>query len=797
MKIFRLLFISFSLVLATNTLSKAQGTISGIITDKSNKSPLEAATVTLKSRPENAVVKQLSSGALGKFSFSNIQFGTYTVDVASVGFLNYASGSVTVDERHPLVTLSVSLTSDQKKLKEVVVSAKKPLFTNSIDRKVYNVEQDVMSKSGTASDVLQNVPLVQVDIDGNVSLRNSSVTILINGKKNPLMGKNAAAVLQQLPANSIERIEVITNPSARCKPDGQGGIINIVLKKNTRLGLNGNVTANAGNAGRYNASMFLNYNPKKFNVFGSYSLRQDDRLRLSTSLRNQSQPSGIFSDTLTDLSRPFSNIASAGVDFNPSEKTSFGLSGNYYSRSMHKHDNTGKFVQSATDIENYDRRLENHETESESDATAYFEHNFKKEDHLIRLELNTTHSPEVEDNRFTNQYHFPVRGDSLDNTLIRQVQDENQVMLSYENPINDDTQLELGYEGDFNRQDLDFYGEEYKPAAGRFVTDPVKTNRFIYDENIHSLYGTLTHSFGEFGFEGGLRAEYSDIRSRLINTGGTIPSQYFKIYPTLHLSYDLSKLTQLQLNYSRRVRRPEGDDLNPFAEYRDPTNIRVGNPYLKPELTHSVELGYQWKKDNLTILPSIYYRYKYNGFTSISRPSPSNSSILITSQENLSNDQSVGADLVLSGSITKKVTSNFSTNVFYNQIDASSLGYSDKRSTVTWSANLNSVFTLSSSTMMQVNSNYRSARLTPQGKNLPSFVMNMGLRQEVLKKKGSIYFTASDIFKSQREEQRFDTPALQLHSKRISNSRIFFVGMGYSFGYQKKKKDSLQFDNGL
>lgn len=792
------LILFVAITLATSTLVEAQSSLSGVVSDKNTRVKLVAVTIIIRNKQTNEISKRVTTNNAGAYRITDLKFGKYILESSAVGYLPLKVDNISTDALHSDLKVNVEMDPIQTKLTEVVVTAKKQLFTNSIDRKVYNVDQDVMSKSGTASEVLQNVPLVQVDIEGNVSLRNSNVTILINGRKNPLMGKNQAAVLQQLPANSIERIEVITNPSARYKPEGQGGIINIVLKKNTKLGLNGNIAVNGGNDERYNASAFLNYNPKKFNVFGSYSIRQDDRHRSSYNIRNQQSPFVYTSDSLTALTRPFANIASAGVDFKPDEKNTFGVSGNYYLRSQKKNDVTAKIIALNNQNKKYNRILSNNETELESDATAYFEHGFKKEDHLLRLEMNVSHSPETENNHFTNRYKFPVRADSLDNTIIKQISDNKQITLSYENPINDETKFELGYEGEFNKQDLDFFGEAYDIAQAKFLTDVTKTNRFVYNENIHAIYGTFSHSFGVFGFVGGLRAEHSDIKSKLISAGSTIPSLYFKVYPSLHLSYKLSKSRELQLNYSKRVNRPEGDDLNPFAEYKDPTNIKVGNPYLKPELIHSVELGYQWKNDKISILPGFYYRYKYNGFTSISAPSPDNSSILITTLQNLSNDQAVGADVVVSGNVSSWVSSNFTANLFYNQIDASNLGYSDKRSTINWSANFNSIITLRSSTILQVSSNYRSNRLTPQGKTLPSYVMNMGLRQEVLNKRGSIYFTASDIFKTLRQERDLDTSTLQIHSKTVSNSRILYLGFAYNFGKSlKKKKDNLQFDNSL
>ncbi|WP_343533988.1 TonB-dependent receptor [Pedobacter sp.] len=796
----KLILVFIQLALLT-FLANAQnnGTVTGKITDATSGQPLEFVTVAIMFQGNNVTYKQEITNAKGIYKFAGLPDGQYYVVASFVGYDRFKSDEWRIDASHRKIDLNISMGGGAKKLNEVEVVAKKPLYSNSIDRKVYHVDQDIMAKSGSASEVLQNVPLVQVDIDGNVSLRNSTATILINGKVSPIMGKNAAAALQQLPANSIEKIEVITNPSAKYQPDGTGGIINIVLKKNVKKGLNGSVTANMGNQERYNANVNLNYNPGKVNIFGSYSIKQDDRLRLTTNSRSQTDPTtsalAYYHDEIRARSRPFSNTALIGVEYAIDDKNSLGLSGNYYLRKMHKNDLTLKTVSNSSGLlADYDRLRKNYEYEREADATLFFQHDFKNEGHQIRLEFNVAHSPEVEDNHYTNAYRVPVTPNQLDNTLIKQTADNQQLTLAYENPLSENTKLEFGYDGRYKREDLDFYGESYDAAQQRFVIDALKTNRFIYNENIHAFYGTIEQSWKKFGAMLGLRGEYADIKSRLITAATIIPNHYFKIYPTLHLTYQLNDSRQLQLNYSRRVRRPEGDDLNPFAEYADPTNIRVGNPHLLPEIIHSVELGYQWKRSGFTILPGIYYRYKYNGFTSIT--TPLNSTTLVTTQQNLANDQAWGVDVVFSASISDKLNINFTPNAFYNQIDAANLGYSTKRNTFTWSANFNSSYVIAKGTMLQINSNYKSSRLTPQGKYLPSFVLNFGARQDIFHKKGSIYFTLSDVFKSQRQKAELSSPLLVQNIYIRSNSRIGYLGLSYNFGVMKKKKD-LTFDNSL
>eukprot|EP01133_Synstelium_polycarpum_P017857 gene17857-21290_t len=787
----------FLFVITLSASAQLNSIINGKICETSAK-PLEFVNVVLRDG-HNKVIGHEVSDAKGLFKFINLSPGNYHITCSLVGYNDYQTPLFTLDNGQTRTEPLIFMTADQKILKEVEISTKKAIFSNSIDRKVYNVDMDISSKSGSATEVLQNVPLVQVDIDGNVSLRNSSVMILINGKESPLMGKNAAAALQQLPANSIDKIEVITNPSAKYKPDGTGGIINIILKKNTKRGLNGNVTANAGNNERYNASTALNYNTGKLNLFGSYSVKQDDRLRNISNTRIQTDPKTLavnhYNDYTIAKSRPFSNIATLGLDYNLDDKNSFGLSGNYYLREMHKHDVILKQVESIKNgNQDYDRKRENFEQETLSSATVYYEHQFTKENHRIRLEFNIDHKPEVEDNHYTNTYRYPLIPNQMDNTVIQQTANNKHVNLNYENPLNKNNKLEAGYDGQFNSQDQDFYVSAFDQAKQAFITDLQKTNRFIYHENIHAFYTTYTSQLKKFGILLGLRGEYTDLNSKLITTSEVIPNNYFKIYPTLHLTYRINEQKELQLNYSRRVRRPEGDELNPFPEYADPTNVKVGNPYLLPEIIHSVELGYQWKKNGISITPGIYYRYTYNRFTAVTLPL--NDSVLVTKQQNLANDKAFGADLVISGNLNDKLNVNLTPNLFYNQIDASNLGYSSKKSTITWSANLNTSYALNKGTSLQLNSIYKSARLTPQGEYLPVFIMNLGARQEIFSKKGAVYFTLSDVFKSLKQETDLQGPYLVQHILSRNNSRIFYLGMSYNFGGMKKKKD-MQFDNSL
>ncbi len=781
---------------------QVKSTLIGTVVDKASQQPVEFVTVILLNKKDSATIKTTITDKKGKFSIEEIIPGDYLIRYSFIGYDDFIAPELRITAAQKNINLGiVELSHDAKKLNEVTVSSTQTTFNTSINRKVYNVDQDIMSKSGAASDILKNIPSVEVDIDGQVSLRGSAnVMILINGKVSPLMGKSSAEVLQSLPANSIERIEVITNPSARFRPNGTSGIINIVLKKNIKLGWNGTLTVNAGNKDRYNGNIYLSYNSGKINLFASYGLRQDSRKRTNKIDRIYFDSVGKINSYYNEYNisrlRPLTHVVNFGADYNFNERNSFGINGSYYCRKLTKHDVINKFTYDDKNIliDNYDRFRYDPEFEKQTGIAAFFEHKFKKADHELRIEFNNSISNEVENNRYWNMYYLPQRPTELDNTLIKQKDNENQLTIDYTLPINKSSSMELGYDGSINKKDLDFYGEYYDTALQKFIKDVIKTNLFLYKESIQAIYVTYQKSFEAFGFEAGVRAEQVNLKGNLVTIDSLIQNNYFKLYPTLHLSYEIDDDNELQLNYSRRINRPDPDELNPFPEYRDPRNLYAGNPKLLPEIINSVEFGYKWKNKNYSFVPSVYYRYRTNGFTEVIKPI--NDSTLLTTSENLANDNAAGLELIFSSKAGKFFSGNLSGNIFYNQIDASNLGYAQNKSIVSFSANMNTTFTVTKTSMIQLSANYRSARLTPQGKSYPRFVANIGLRQDMLKKKMALTLTASDIFATARDKRDFNTIYLNQSSTGKRDVQIFYIGASYRFGKTKKepKEQKLQFD---
>jgi outer membrane receptor protein involved in Fe transport len=293
----------------------------------------------------------------------------------------------------------------------------------------------------------------------------------------------------------------------------------------------------------------------------------------------------------------------------------------------------------------------------------------------------------------------------------------------------------------------------------------------------------------------GLRAEEAllDLEFRSLDT--ISKTGYFAVYPTLHLGITSGK-NEWQLNYSRRVNRPDVDEMNPVPEYRDPRNIFVGNPNLKPEDIHSFELGYSFQPENLTLVPTLFYRYKVNGFTRVT--SSLNDTVLVTTMDNLASDQSAGIDFSGSWQIRKVANINFSASAFYNEIDASNIGFSSKKGAFSWNAKINASVNFTKTTLVQINGQYRSEALTPQGYRLPSWVVNLGFRQDIWKKRISFVATVSDLFNSQAWKVNINTPVLVQESTRRRDARVIYGGFVFNFGTngKKSKEPKFEFDSG-
>ena len=714
-----------------------KGIVIGKVSDEQSKSPIEYTNIVLRAMPSDSMLTGTVTDRNGSFKIKDVPYGTYIIEYFFIGYEKKRTSPFTLSAQKNKADMGVlSLLPSVTTMSEVSVSAERSTMITKIDRKVFNVQKDIQAQTGSVNDVLQTIPSVSVDMDGNISLRGSgAVTILINGRPSLL---TTAANLEQMPASLIEKVEVITNPSARYKPDGTAGIINIVLKKERKTGLNGILGANAGNNQRYNSNLQLNMNTGKVNLFGSYGYRKDYRWRgselNSQSIDTTTHNSLTLLQTSDGSARMNSHLAQLGIDWAITDNDVAGFSATMNLRGNQRGDSTKNRYQNAMLIatEQYQRIHTGSEEENSLGFKANYEHKFDKEgEHIFRFDADFERDAESEDDFYDNVYQIPA-----------------------------------------------------------YLTT---TSRSLADNSEQSLNLAAVYS-RPFFEKSSLEEALLNLEFRTINA--TTKSNYFSIYPSLHMALAQGQ-NEWQLNYSRRVNRPDGEDMNPVPEYRDPRNVFVGNPDLKPEDIHSIEFGYSIRKKNLSLVPTVFYRYKVNGFTMVT--TSINDSVLMTTRANLATDQSAGIDLSGTFQLDKICNFNFSTSGFYSQIDASNIGYTANKSTFTWSAKLNASFTITKTTMAQFNSQYRSKSLTPQGMREPSWVVNLGVRHDMWDKKLSFIATVSDLFDSQRMKSLVNTPILVQESIRRRDGRVIYAGLVLNFGTngKKVKETKFEFDNGM
>ncbi len=801
----RLLIIVALLSAAVLSAQTRKGKITGIVIGKSSKAPIEYSTVALHNAGNAQVITGTTTNSQGRFVLDKITDGDYIVECSYIGCKPLQTSKLSVSKSTPTVDLGVLILDDSSTaLDEVVVQGQRSTYIQTIDKKIFNVGSDLMSSSGSVSDLLQNIPSVQVDVDGTISLRgNENVQVLINGKPSVTMknSTNRGSVLQQIPANSIERIEVITNPSAQFKPDGTSGIINIILKKEHNKGYSGTLISNAGNDDRYNAALSLGYNNPKVNITGNYGIRLDRRDRFNYNDRTLTDAAtgtqSFVSQNDISRARSTAHITGLGFQWNIDDKNRFEVGGNYTYMTFPRKENNMTIQRTETQtLKDYNRQRFDKEVQKQADALAAFVHEFGK-DHTLTVDYTNATEDGTEDNKYTNIYQIPIQMDTKDNTLIKQKDYENLIRAIYENSFHKNIKLVLGYELEADKSDMRYFAEDYMNSV--WVKNTGKSNDFLFNETVHSLYATYGQTLGKFGFLAGLRGEQSYIKSKLLTLNQTVPNNYFLFYPTIHSSYKLNDHNELQLNYSLRVNRPEGDDLNPFPEYQDPYNVRMGNPNLMPEKIHSIEVGYQWKDDVTTLVATLFYRNAYNKMTTITKVLADD--VVQTTKENMSSSQASGLELIANSAIGNFATFNINTNLFYNQIDASDLGYSNKKGAMAWSTALNTNFNLFRNAMLQINARYRSSELNPQGNRAATFITNLGTRYDILPRYNlSLTATVSDLFDTYKDVNIINTPALYQRFERRRTPRIFYVGFSYKFGgnaNKKHKATELKYDESL
>lgn len=775
----------------------ADGIVSGTVFEKGGGKPIEYANIVIYSLRDSSIVNGGITDKNGYFKIDKIRYGKFYVEINFIGYGKQIIPELMIKPDKKEINLGkIYLEINAEMLGEVSVEANVNQVDYRLDRKVVNVNQDIISSGATAVEVLENVPSVTTDIDGNVALRGSgSFLVLVDGRPSPIQGSEA---LQQIPASSIESIEIITNPSAKYDPDGVGGIINVVLKKDKRAGYNGQVSANYGTFGSFGGDALFNFRTNKVNFFigGEYG----DRIFKG---EGETHRKTFMNDDTTYLINTFSTnyrerksgSFRTGIDYYLSENEIITLSGRYglSGHGMGSEAWAGSFYQYSTIYDDFYYYITENSMEAKS---SYFSGDinymkkFKKVGHELQVYGSYSGDFDDEFNTYTEQEADFMRNPT-DSTISEYRTLENgtgstlTAKIDYVLPIFKQGKFETGYQLKYSITDNDLRYQTL--VSDTWIDDSTKLNPYFYSNNIQSGYVLFSNFWKNLGYQFGLRTEYTD---RLFHQ--TISDQKwtynkFDFFPSVHLSYKLPAEMQLLASYSRRLDRPQGYYLDPFVEYIDPSNLRQGNPYLLPEYTNSYDLSLQKKFGPNFISLEAYARQTYNKIDRIVTVYPLDQSMFLMTFDNIGEDLAIGSELMGNFNVFKWYNLNISGSAYYYELISENY---NSGSTFSWDARINNTIRLKKTgTSFQIGANYSGPEIEAQGKEFASWMANVGIRQDFFDRKLSLSVNVRNVFVSMKHESLSETDAFYLYTLRQPKTPVISFSVTYKINDFKSRKE--------
>lgn len=782
------------------------GKISGQLVDAQTGQVIEYGNVVVLRYADSSMVDGTVSGKDGNFIIQGISFGKYFLKASYIGYSTKTLDSLKINPRTMDLDLGKILLEESSiELGNVVVTGDKQMIINNLDKKVINVDKDLTSTGGTAIDVVQNIPSVNVDIDGNVSFRgNQNLTILIDGKPSALLGLSNSDILASLPASSIESVELVTNPSARYDPDGTAGILNFILKKKLDGGVNGNISLTAGTRDKYNGSINLNYKLPGFNFFTSYDTRlsrtENDGNSFRTSTLNNS--TSFLSQINNGLFDFGSNNFTAGLDYMPNDFSTFTFSYRFRkfgfdSDNLVKNTN----LNSLNEISNY---FERSSVADRNMRSNNFTLSYKKTFEIKGQELTSDiiyGDNKMDRNEDIVQTNFNLDlTPSTDPALLQKGLSNNTnkqwtIQSNYVNPIEGFGRIETGFKTslkDLNSLN-DYQNFDYNTSS--WIANPLRKTDFDYKEQLYAVYGIYSNIIGSFQFQIGLRAEQANVDGFEAVSTTSFNKNYFALYPTVHLVQPLPDDQEIQLSYSRRVERPNNRELNPFVDRSDSLNIQYGNPELNPEFINSIELGYSKFFGKTSLTSSVFYKITNDAISNFTILNEDG--VTETTWRNLAKNSSYGIELTASHPLFDWLRLNGSVSYFNTKFEGQNLSTND----YSWLGKLNTTFMFSKDFNIQVNANYNSPIVTVQGKIKEMFSTDFAVKKDFMDGQLSVTFRVSDIFNTRKMNSETFGTNFFTTSYRKRESRVAYLGISYRLspgnGNKEKDKRTQQNEEGM
>ena len=801
-------FIIFFLLCLCAYTGWAQGIVKGKILDRQKSEPLGFVNIKVTEQGSDKFVGGGITDAGGNFNVTGLKDGKYTLSLTFMGYKDVTRQFEITPAKREVQFKLLYMAEDAKQLNEVTVTGQRATMKLEVDRKSFDVGQLISNAGQAASDVLDNVPSIEVDNDGNVSLRgNSSVEIWINGKASGLTSDNRAQILQQLPAESIERIEVIDNPSAKFSAEGSAGIINIVLKKDRKAGYYGSVQAGGDTRGGANTSFNVNYNSRLIDSYINLGYRH----RANTGHMESQQTSNTYNQTYDSDSKQRGNnfFTRAGVTLHATTKDDFSLSGMLMHGGGNSHSYTPYiYTAMANGLNNY--QLDRINRSRTGMDMRYGEFNYRhsfNDKHFIDFTADLSSWKMNGDNWYQDStvvvgiddvtYSYQYRPQYINNH-------RKELKLEYENQVTKNFKIEAGYNGNFSRENTpqESYMDNTSFDGTNASEDKLFFNRFIYKQDLHAFYTTLSYKFGALSLMGGLRGEYWRVNTESYTweqehdaslREQPFKKDYFQLFPSVFMSWQMTETQQLQLNYTRRLRRPWGGQLNSFRDTRDATTVSFGNPYLTPEFSNSFSLNYLKQWNDHSLLVSAYYRPTTDVIQRISYKNQEDGLFYQTSM-NVAKSVSTGLEMTVKNKLWRILDLTTSANAYYYRLNGFSYdidgqtvtGNSDHN--FTWNARMTASLMLPYDISIQSTGRYTARQVITQGYRKANYSIDFGARKNFFNKLFTLSVNCRDLLDSRRFETFTSGPNFTRHQINRRGGRRVSMTLTWNFGNMKQKK---------
>ena len=774
--------------------------IEGIVVDKETQEPLEYATISLLNKRFPNRIQGGITDTQGGFNL-DVFTGKYNVTIEYIGFdkIILKDKVISTNENFGKFELEISAES----LNEIELVGERTEVEIRLDKRIYNVGKDITVRGGSVADVLDNVPSVSVDVEGNIALRgNENVRILINGKPSGLVGLSGPQGLRSLPAESIEKVEVVTSPSARYEASGTAGILNIILKKEELEGFNGSFIANGGFPTTYGGNATLNWRTKKMNIFSTTSLRNSESRGGGIFESENFNPVRFVNEDRNYQRNRKSIFFNLGAEYLFDEKTSLTLSG-FIRKSINESDNTTEIDNldaSGQSINQFGRYQSEEEIDNSKQFTANLTKKFDQEGHELIIEFQTETSGEDESDLAENTNIFDQESESLEN------QRRTLIQIDYVWPIDKNTQFELGYRGNFGFQETEYNVFDLL-NTGR-IPNTRLTNFLGFTQNVNAAYTQFGRKINKFSYLMGLRMEKTHIEIDQRTSNIYKEKDYTDWFPTLNFSYEFSEKENITLGYSRRVRRPRSWSLNPFRSLTSLTFFRQGNPDLDPSYSNLLDFGYLKRWDKFTFNGSLYYQ---KATQVIERITEATGEFVQVSENpflelpefrftsiNLSENIRTGTEFTLTYTPKRKVRISSNINIFNSETIGTYRGIPLDREIVSWFARVNSSFPLPLGINAQLRGFYFGPRANAQTESKGIITFSGALNKPMLKDKGTLSFRVSDILNSSRRKSTTETADFKNYTEFQWRQPTYVFTFTYRINERKndQKRNSRGNNNG-